>query len=226
MARAPRPPAVAFSSVETQVPMVRKVVAKEPPRPTPTAPAGLAGREDILDPASLLRPRARALTSVEARRLGLAAKTKSALQSLIVSRAHEGKAHYALGYRTWKEFCDKELDMSESRSFQLIDQAKVLREVADVGAPLERIEPPPARIVQAIKHHLPEVREHVRLALERGDDISTAIRAYAESVMESERAPAAAPRKSAARTVRCPCCEGSGVIGAREANDIKRRLGL
>lgn len=45
----------------------------------------------------------------------------------LVARAHAGKAHLALGYATWGEYVTGELDMSVSRSYQLINMDRVIR---------------------------------------------------------------------------------------------------
>lgn len=42
----------------------------------------------------------------------------------LVTEAHERKAHKALGYATWKDYVAAEFQMSESRSYQLLDQAR------------------------------------------------------------------------------------------------------
>lgn len=44
----------------------------------------------------------------------------------LVARAHAGKAHIALGYATWGDYVTGELDMSVSRSYQLINLNRVI----------------------------------------------------------------------------------------------------
>ena len=44
----------------------------------------------------------------------------------LVARAHAGKAHIALGYATWSDYVTGELDMSVSRSYQLINLNRVI----------------------------------------------------------------------------------------------------
>lgn len=61
----------------------------------------------------------------------------------LVARAHAGKAHLALGYATWGEYVTGELDMSVSRSYQLINMDRVIRafdEALPDGASVELTE--------------------------------------------------------------------------------------
>jgi hypothetical protein len=48
---------------------------------------------------------------------------------VLISRAHAGKAWLALGYESWADYVEAEFDMSRSRSYQLLDQARVVREI-------------------------------------------------------------------------------------------------
>ena len=48
---------------------------------------------------------------------------------VLISRAHAGKAWLALGYESWEGYVYAEFDMSRSRSYQILDQGKVIREI-------------------------------------------------------------------------------------------------
>lgn len=61
----------------------------------------------------------------------------------LVARAHAGKAHIALGYATWGNYVTGELDMSVSRSYQLINLNHVItvfEEALPDGASVELTE--------------------------------------------------------------------------------------
>jgi hypothetical protein len=45
---------------------------------------------------------------------------------VLISRAHAGKAWQALGYSSWEEYVRGEFNMSRSRSYQLLDQSRVI----------------------------------------------------------------------------------------------------
>lgn len=49
----------------------------------------------------------------------------------LLVEAHERKAHKALGYASWAEYVEAEFDMSRSRSYQLISQARVVLEISE-----------------------------------------------------------------------------------------------
>jgi hypothetical protein len=48
---------------------------------------------------------------------------------ILIFRAHAGKAWQALGYGSWAEYVRAEFDMSRSRSYQILDQARVIIEI-------------------------------------------------------------------------------------------------
>lgn len=184
-----------------------------------------AGTIDI--PASRGRGRPKTLTEAQARRLTDEIKTRTVELWLLVEQAHVGKAWAALGYDSWKSYSQHELNISESRSFQLLDQAKVMRALASEGVDMAAIETPPARVVQLVKGSLPALRKVARDAMRDGVDVNDAIREYAKTkrptVVEHEpEAPA-----TAAATVPCPACEGHGKLPSqRMANRIIKALGL
>lgn len=51
----------------------------------------------------------------------------------LLVKAHEGRAHLALGYGTWEEYVRAEFDLSRSRSYQLIDLGRVVAELDGVS---------------------------------------------------------------------------------------------
>lgn len=178
-------------------------------------PPALEG--EILDPAHVL-------TKDEARLLTKEINTRAIQLWLLVERAHTGRAWEALGYDSWKQYVSKELDMSESRSFQLLDQARVMRELAAAGADPSTVPPPPARVVQVIKNNLTEVRELAAKTLSEGGNLGDAIRQYAAEI-DPNLASRPKGRPVTKNTVPCPCCAGSGRLTTREANAVRSVLG-
>lgn len=51
---------------------------------------------------------------------------------VLISRAHLGKAWLALGYPSWESYVTEEFDISRSRSYQLLNQARVIKEIESV----------------------------------------------------------------------------------------------
>lgn len=189
----------------------------------------------------------RDLTEAEARVLTGEIKKVTVHLWMMVNEAHERKAYAALGYKTWKDYVRDELQMSEPRSFQLLDQAKIMRELESAGLDVEEITPPPARVVQAIKNDMRGVRRVIKNALKDGgaDDPELIVEALRElakknkpaskaikdAVAEAEAAEEEeieADEPEAVKLPRgmrwCPCCEGSGMVSIAREKVIKGLL--
>lgn len=90
--------------------------------------------DDFGDPVDVPAPAADgsecALSDSEAKELTdeITAYMRRASEKIheLVARAHAGKAHIALGYATWGDYVTGELDMSVSRSYQLINLNRVI----------------------------------------------------------------------------------------------------
>lgn len=103
--------------------------------------------------------------------------TADALWALLLE-AHERQAWKALGYGRWEDYVAAELDMSRSRSYQLLDQGRVVREieaaVAEVVAVSTVVDTGiTEREARDVKPHLAEVTEAIkdRLTGEAADAI-------------------------------------------------------
>jgi hypothetical protein len=78
---------------------------------------------------------------------------------VLLYEAHQRKAWQALGYETFAEYVRGEFAMSRSRAYQLLDQARVVREISAAASTDADIPEPAARELKPI---LPEVVEQVR----------------------------------------------------------------
>lgn len=72
------------------------------------------------------------MTKGAARELTDQIKATATATYVLVHRAHEFKCWVSLGYSTWEDYVVTEFDMSKSRSYQLINQAKVVQAIQDV----------------------------------------------------------------------------------------------
>lgn len=72
------------------------------------------------------------MTKGAARELTDQIKATATATYVLVHRAHEFKCWVSLGYNTWEDYVVTEFDMSKSRSYQLINQAKVVQAIQDV----------------------------------------------------------------------------------------------
>lgn len=135
---------------------------------------------------------------------------------LLLERAHEGQAAAVLGYNNWRDYTTRELDMSESRSFQLIDTARIMRQLHAAGWDVCAIEPIPARVVAKLKHHPSEVQGAAAEALEKGEDIHDAMRALAQRLSPTPpRVNTRSPQGEHEQV--CPTCNGQGIVPALQA---------
>jgi hypothetical protein len=106
------------------------------------------------------------LSESEARQL--TEKIKEAAEKLwsLLYDAHEGRAWSALGYETWTEYVRVEFNMSKQRSFQILDQARVIYAIngsihESTGVDSTSVEVSEA-VARDLKPHMPEVLDRVR----------------------------------------------------------------
>lgn len=71
------------------------------------------------------------LTEDEATELTENIRSTGEVLYVLVSRAHAGKAHLALGYSSFESYVKEEFGMSRSRAYQLIGQANVIKEITE-----------------------------------------------------------------------------------------------
>lgn len=86
-------------------------------------PQGIAAVDkNLLDSGSMSREAAKKLTEE--------IRSTATATYVLVKRAYDYKAWVALGYKSWGDYVTKEFSISKSRSYQLINQAKVLDEIS------------------------------------------------------------------------------------------------
>lgn len=84
---------------------------------------------------------------------------------VLIARAHAGKAWKALGYDSWAEYVQEEFNMSRSRSYQLLDQAKVISAVTNAlpeGSEIAVTESSARELKYVIQEAVPEIREKTK----------------------------------------------------------------
>lgn len=112
---------------------------------------------------------------------------------VLLQRAYKGNAFKAMGYETWKEYIAGEFDFTVQRSYQLLDQARVVDAITE-SAP-EGFE---ASITEAqardIKRELPKITERIKEKTagktpeESGEIIDDIIEDTREQKREEEKA--------------------------------------
>lgn len=147
---------------------------------------------------------------------------------LLVSEAHDRRAHLALGYETWDDYVRAEFRMSPSRAYQWIDTGHVMRALAKAGVDIDHVDPPTVRVVAQIKSRLPEVQRIAKRAIARGDAVDPLLRELAKKtrINDAEERPrrprTAIPADPASLDlVQCPACVGTGQVVPTSADAIR-----
>lgn len=81
---------------------------------------------------------------------------------ILIARAHAGKAWKALGYDSWEDYVKSEFNMSRSRSYQLLDQAKVISEIEAAlpkGSEVKISEAAARELKVVLEEAVPEIRK-------------------------------------------------------------------
>jgi hypothetical protein len=100
----------------------------------------------------------------------------------LLLEAHERRVWTVLGYRSWADYVHTEFDMSRSRAYQLIDRAKVGREITAAAGVSTSVDITEAQ-ARDLKPVLGEVVDEIKTRVDRGDDPVEAV----EQVVASTR---------------------------------------
>jgi hypothetical protein len=102
------------------------------------------------------------LTETEARTLTNKIKAGVSAVSVLLLEAHDRRAWSVLGYDTWEEYVRGELNLSRSRSYELLDHAVVMRSI-QAAAEMSGIPDISAHCAAQIKPGLPEIVQKIHL---------------------------------------------------------------
>lgn len=89
---------------------------------------------------------------------------------ILVKKAHDEKAWSAMGYSSWTEYIENEFNFSRARSYQLINQAKVIEELSNASGVDMFISEREAR---SIKNRLPEITKKITSKVKDLDEEDT-----------------------------------------------------
>lgn len=98
----------------------------------------------------------------DARQLTDTIRNAAEMLWMLILRAHQGRAWEALGYDTWEGYVRAEFDMSRSRSYQILDQGRVIQAIEGVmpeGARVELSEAAARDLKGVLEEVLPEIAE-------------------------------------------------------------------
>lgn len=102
------------------------------------------------------------LNTEQARQLTHSIRDASEVIWILIARAHAGKAWKALGYDSWEEYVKAEFNMSRSRSYQLLDQAKVITAIEEAlpeGTQINLTEAAARELRTVLEEAVPEIKK-------------------------------------------------------------------
>ena len=143
-----------------------------------------------------------AITEAQARQLTDRIKTAADQLWSLLLEAHESKAWAALGYKNWREYAVAEFSVSQSRAYQLLDQAVVVTAIQEAAnSTMVEIS---ERAAREIKPAIREVAEEISAKVAAGGEPVTttytvieAKRAELRPAPEAPATPAAKPEAQA-----------------------------
>jgi hypothetical protein len=102
------------------------------------------------------------LTTDQARALTDTIRNAAEVLWVLIARAHAGKAWQSLGYNTWEAYVRAEFDMSRSRSYQILDQARVIAAIESAvpeGTNVHLSESAARDLKGVLEEALPQIKE-------------------------------------------------------------------
>jgi hypothetical protein len=112
------------------------------------------------------------------------------LRDLLVE-AHDRKAWKAMGYATWEAYVKGEIGLSRPRSYQILDEVRVIGAVRDATGDLSNALDISVRDAAAVKDDLPAVTGEIKERIEAGEDPKKAVNeTIATKKAEKEKAKA------------------------------------
>lgn len=113
-----------------------------------------------------------------------------------ITRAYEGKAWKAMGYSSWEAYVKAEFDMSRRRSYQLLDQGRVIHAIEEAtGENVHHGTQIPERVARELKDDIPAAVEEIKARVEQGDTPEKAAKDIAAE-RKAEKEKARAERKA------------------------------
>lgn len=99
------------------------------------------------------------MTEDEALELTDSIKSTATATCLLLQRAHDQKAWKAMGYKSWSDYIDGEFKFTRARSYQLLAQANVIKEISDVTNSEMYLTEKEAKL---IKKELPTITQRIK----------------------------------------------------------------
>lgn len=125
-------------------------------------------------------------------------RIRSTVENLsgLLAEAHERRAWKALGYRSWEAYVRAEFAMARSRSYQLLDQARVIAAVREAAGRVSTSVDISEAAARDIRADLPAVATEIRARIEGGELPEAAV----ATVISEKRAEVEARKAEKATT--------------------------
>lgn len=108
-----------------------------------------------------------------------------------ITKAYEGKAWKAMGYGSWEAYVKAEFNMGRSRSYQLLDQGRIIAGISEAAGEVSTVVDISEREARELKADLPAIKDEVRSRVEAGEDPKKAAdETVAAKLAEKEKAKA------------------------------------
>lgn len=115
----------------------------------------------------------------QARALTEAIRSSASRTWVLLEKAHRDAVHVALGYGSWSDYCRSEFDMTKQNAYLLLDQARVIGELAESSALDPSSVHISGRAAQDIKGDLPALSQ--RIAERTADEVPAGASAEVET---------------------------------------------
>ena len=159
--------------------------------PTGQVQAGFADNEGIMAHTQISTD----LTKAQARAITDKINAASTQLHSLLTEAHDRKAWKALGYSSWRDYATAEFSISQSRAYQLLDQARVVTAVREAAnSTMVEISERQAREIKPV---VKEVAAEIRGKVESGADPIQTTYAVIEAKRTEVKSEPAKPSKPA-----------------------------
>lgn len=147
----------------------------------------------------------------------------------LLLEAHEGRAWAALGYDSWEKYVKAEFGIGRSRSYQLLDQGRVIKAVTEAAGEMSTKVDIGERQVREIKAELKSVTSEIKDRVAKGEEPAKAAESAVAAAKEKKKAAQAehdrqrdASREALPEAVKQQQATKAQAIAGRQARSDER----
>lgn len=113
----------------------------------------------MVDNDSIVLEHDEIMTEEDAIQLTETIKSTFTATCILLQQAHDQKAWKAMGYDSWKAYIDKEFSFSRARSYQLLEQGKIIQTLNEAGDTTDLFLT--EKEAKSIKNELPRITKKI-----------------------------------------------------------------